>query len=89
MIVLSNNTVSATADANTTIGILSLADSTGARQVADWALAPSAADYFITSGSALLTARASIPAGFYSVRVRGNAQLVSLKEKAWLVIQVS
>jgi len=89
MIILSNNSVSATAAASTIVGTLSLADSSGNVQIADWSMTPSAADYFVTSGNSLLTARASIPAGFYGIHVRGNAQLVSLKEKAWFVIQVS
>ena len=89
MINLSNNTVSKTAAANTTIGTLALVDSSGIAHNANWGLTPAAADYFLTSGSALLTASASIPAGFYAIHVRANAQLVSLKEKAWFVIQVS
>jgi len=86
---LSNTTISAMAAANATIGTLSLIDSSGTAQKANWALTPGAADYFLTSGNGLLTARASIPAGLYAIHVRANAQVVPLKEKAWFVIQVS
>jgi predicted TIM-barrel enzyme len=89
MIMLSNNTISAMAAANATIGALSLVDSSGAAQKANWGLTPGAADYFMISGNVLATARTSIPAGFYAIHVRANAQLVPLKEKARFVIQVS
>lgn len=89
MITLSNNTVSAMAAANTTIGTLALLDSSGTARKANWELTPGAADYFMTSDSSLQTVSASIPAGLYAIRVRANAQLVRLKEKARFVIQVS
>jgi len=89
MIMLSNNTVSAMAPANATIGTMLLVDSSGTAQKANWGLTPGAADYFLTSGNVLATALASIPAGLYAIHVRANAQLVPLKEKAWFVIQVS
>jgi hypothetical protein len=89
MITLSAITVSATAAANTTIGTLSLVDSSGAVQKANWGLTPGAADYFLTAGNVLATARASIPAGFYPIHVRANTQLLPLKEKVWFVIHVS
>ena len=60
MIMLSNNTISATAAANATIGNLSLVDSSGTAQKANWGLTPGAADCFLTSGNVLATARASI-----------------------------
>jgi hypothetical protein len=89
MIALSNNTVSKTAAANTVVGTMSLLDSTGTARTANWSLTPNAANYFLTAGNNLETARASIPAGLYSVHVRANAQFVDLKQKAWFVIQVS
>ena len=89
MIMLSNNTISAMAAANATIGTLSLVDSSGTVQKANWGLTPGAADYFLTGGNVLATARAAIPSGLYAIHVRANAQLVPLKEKAWFVIQVS
>ena len=60
MIMLSNNTISATAVANGTIGTLSLVDSSGTVQKANWGLTAGAADCFLTSGNVLATARASI-----------------------------
>jgi hypothetical protein len=89
MIVLSKNTVSATAAANTTIGTLTLLDSTGAAYNANWSLTPSAANYFNAGGAVLQTLRASIPAGLYAIKVRANATGVALKQKARFVIQVS
>ena len=89
MISLSKNTVSATAAANTTVGTLTLFDSTGAARQANWSLTPEAANYFVPSGGVLSTLRASIPAGFYFIKVRANAMNVALKEKARFVIQVS
>jgi len=89
MIMLSNNTISAMAAANATIGTLSLVDSSGTVQKANWGLTPGAADYFLTAGNVLATARASIPAGFYPIHVRANTQLLPLKEKLWFVIHVS
>jgi hypothetical protein len=63
MIVLSNKTVSATAAANTTIGTLTLLDSTGAACNANWSLTPSASNYFKADAGVLSTLSASIPAG--------------------------
>jgi len=89
MIVLSKNTVSATAAANTTIGTLTLLDNSGTARSANWSLTPEAANYFVPSGGVLSTIRASIPAGFYTIKVRANATNVALKEKARFIIQVS
>jgi hypothetical protein len=89
MISLSNNTVSATAAANTTIGTLTLLDSTGTAQTANWSLTPIAANYFNAGGGVLKTIRASIPAGLYAIKVRANATGVALKQKVRFVIQVS
>jgi len=88
MINLSQITVSHTAPANTAIGTLQLLDANGVNQIANWALTPVSANYFATQGASLITVRASIPAGFYAVKVRANAQHVILKEKARFVIQV-
>jgi hypothetical protein len=89
MIKLSNITVSAAAAVNTTVGTLTLLDSTGTARNANWSLTPSAANYFIVAGGVLSTLRASIPAGFYAIKVRANATSVALKAKARFVIQVS
>jgi hypothetical protein len=89
MIKLSNSTVSAAAAVNTTVGTLTLLDSTGTARNANWSLTPSAANYFTVAGGVLSTLRASIPAGFYAIKVRANATSVALKAKARFVIQVS
>jgi hypothetical protein len=89
MISLSKNTVSATAATNTTVGTLSLLDSTGAAYNANWSLTPGAASYFNAGGAVITTLRASIPAGFYAIKVRANATNADLKEKARFIIQVS
>jgi hypothetical protein len=89
MIILSKNTVSATAAANTTIGTLTLLDSSRTARSANWSLTPEAANYFVAAGGVLSTIRVSIPAGFYAIKVRANAMNVALKEKAPFVIQVS
>jgi hypothetical protein len=89
MIVLSKNTVSATAAANTTIGTLTLLDNSGTARSANWSLTPDAAGYFNAGGAVISTLRASIPAGFYFIKVRANATNVNLKEKARFIIQVS
>ena len=89
MISLSKNTVSAAAAANTTVGTLTLLDSTGAARTANWSLAPCAAGYFNVAGAVISTLRASIPAGLYPIQVRANATNVDLKEKARFIIQVS
>jgi hypothetical protein len=89
MISLSKNTVSATAAANTTVGTLTLMDSTGAAHTANWSLTPGAANYFNAGGAVISTLRASIPVGFYAIKVRANATTVDLKQKARFIIQVS
>ena len=81
MIILSKNTVSATAAANTTIGTLTLLDSSRTARSANWSLTPSAANYFIVAGGVLSTLRASIPAGFYAIKVRANATFRCFKSK--------
>jgi hypothetical protein len=52
-------------------------------------LTPNAASYFNAAGGSLTTISASIPAGFYAIKVRANAYNVDLKQKARFVIQVS
>jgi hypothetical protein len=89
MIKLSNNNVSVVAAVNTTVGTFTLLDSTGTARNANWSLTPSAASYFIVAGGVLSTLRASIPAGFYAIKVRANATSVALKAKARFAIQVS
>ena len=89
MITLSNNTVSATAAANTTVGTLTLLDGSRTARTANWSLTPEAASYFNAGGAVISTLRKSIPAGFYAIKVRANATTVNLKEKARFIIQVS
>jgi hypothetical protein len=88
MINLSKNTVSTTAQSNTTVGTLELLDANGVNQIANWALTPVSANYFATQGASLITVRASIPASYCAAKVRANAQHVKLKERASFVIQV-
>ena len=92
MINLSQNSVSHTAPANTVIGTLALLDSNGVNQLANWVLTKGSANYFATQaasqGASLITIRASIPTGFYAVKIRANAEHVSLKGTGCFVIQV-
>jgi hypothetical protein len=86
---LSNLVISTKAPVNTIIGQLALYDQSGAAMATKFQLTQNSAGYFVNSGNSLMTSRASIAPGFYSVRVRGVAQMERWKETGNFVIQVT
>jgi hypothetical protein len=86
---LSNLVISTKAPANTIIGQLALYDQSGTNMSARFQLTKNSAGYFVNSGNSLMTSRASIAPGYYSVRVRGVAQMERWKEDSIFVIQVT
>jgi hypothetical protein len=86
---LSNVTISTKAPANTVIGQLAVHDQSGANVATKFQLTQNSAGYFANSGNSLMTSRASIAPGFYSVRVNGVAQMERWKESGTFVIQVT
>jgi hypothetical protein len=88
-IMISNLTVSSKAAANAVVGALTLYDAAGAVRPTNFILDEEAAGFFGISGNNLLAVRASLPVGFYGVRVCGNATSVAQTDKVNLVIQVT
>jgi len=88
-IMLSNTTVSTRAPAGTIIGGLSLLDSTGVSRVANFISDENAAGFFGISGSNLVTLRASITPGNYSIQICGNGEYVALSGESNFVIGVT
>ncbi len=86
---LSNLVISTKAPANTIIGQLALYDQSGNNMATKFQLTQNSAGYFVNSGNSLMTTRASIAPGFYSVRVHGVAQMERWKETGTFVIQVT
>jgi hypothetical protein len=86
---INNLTVSSKAPANTIIGGLALRDETGTNQPAHFLLTENSAGFFNLSGASLRTTLASLPAGFYSVRVDATANNIRMSAKAYFVIQVT
>jgi hypothetical protein len=86
---LSNLTISTHAPANTIIGQLALHDQSGANMATKFQLTQNSAGYFANSGNSLMTSRASIAPGYYSVRVNAVAQTERWKETGHFVIQVT
>lgn len=86
---LSNLTISTKAPANTIIGQLALYDQSGTNMATKFQLTQNSAGYFVNSGNSLMTSRASIAPGYYSVRVNGVAQTERWKESGVFVIQVT
>jgi len=95
MISLSKATVSKTAAANTAVGNFTAFDASGRSINAHWILPnPDAVGCFYVAGSSgntLLTSRASLPAGIYSVQVIAVSQTLGdyWKGKAVFDITVS
>jgi hypothetical protein len=86
---LSNLTISTKAPVGTIIGQLALWNEVGANLATKFQLTEDSAGYFVNSGNSLMTTRASIAPGFYSVRVRGVAQTQRWQETGNFVIQVT
>ena len=75
MISLSKATVSKTAVVNTAVGNFSAFDASGKSINAHWLLPdPDAMGCFYLSGNSLVTSRANLTAGIYSVRVVASSQ---------------
>jgi hypothetical protein len=88
-IMISNTTVSIKAPQGTIIGSLSLLDSTGVSIAANFISTEDAAGFFYISGNNLVTARASIPPGNYSVQINGNGDYLALSGEATFTIGVT
>ena len=86
---ISNLTVPANAPANTVIGNLTLRDASGANLAARYQLTGNSAGFFTLTGPNLMTTRAALPPGFYSVRIGGTATNVRFSAKGYFVIQVT
>jgi len=79
---ISNSSISTKAAVGSTIGVLTFSDATGTAQKSEFGLTKN-------SGNNLVTGRASIPVGIYSVRVRAVATNAALKGNADFVIAVT
>ena len=86
---ITNSTISTKAPANTVIGNLALFDASANSLNARFLLTQNSAGMFYLSGSSLLTDRASIAPGYYSVRVEGVGQTTRWSEKGFFTIQVT
>ena len=86
---LSNLTISTKAPVNTIIGQLALYDQSGNNMSSRFQLTQNSAGYFYNSGNSLMTNRAAIVPGYYSVRVRGVALNERWRETAVFVVQVT
>jgi hypothetical protein len=89
MISIDNTAISAKAASGSTVGTLTMTDSGGVARKSNWILTEGAAGFFAISGAALVTLRAAIPPGFYSVKICGNAQFVPLSDDAAFIITVT
>lgn len=89
MISMDNIAISTKAASGATVGTLTMTDSGGVARKANWMLTEGAAGFFAISGAALVTLRASIPPGVYSVKICGNAQFVALSDDATFIITVT
>jgi len=88
MISISNLTVSGTAPVGTIIGALTSRDASGTAQNCNYTLTKNSAGFFGISGRNLITERASLPVGNYSVRVHANGTNVRLSGNAHFVVTV-
>jgi hypothetical protein len=86
---ISNSSISTKAAVGSTIGVLTFSDATGTAQKSEFGLTKNSAGFFTVSGNNLVTGRASIPVGIYSVRVRAVATNAALKGNADFVIAVT
>jgi hypothetical protein len=90
MIFLSKATVSKTAAANTAVGNFTAVDASGKSITAHWLLPdPDAMGCFYVSGNVLVTSRANLAAGIYSVRVIASSQTVGDYWKGKAVFNVT
>ena len=86
---ISNSSISTKAAVGSTIGVLTFSDATGSSQKSEFGLTKNSAGFFAVSGNNLVTGRASIPVGIYSVRIRAVATNAALKGNADFVIAVT
>ena len=88
-ICISNLAVSTKAAAGTAIGVLTLLNASGVPMGANYLLTQDSTGFFVIQGSNLVTNRASIAPGYYSITVHGLGTLTRWKTKAVFVIQVT
>ena len=88
-IMLTSSTVSMKAAAGTIIGALSLIDSTGVSRMANFTSNEDAAGFFGISGNNLVTLRAPIAPGYYSVQICGNGEYMPLSADSTFTITVT
>ena len=69
---ISNLIINNNAPAGTVVGVLTAQDTSGTAIPCNFILTKNSAGFFAISGSSLVTARASILAGNYSVRVHAT-----------------
>jgi hypothetical protein len=86
---ITNRSISTKAAVGSTIGVLTFSDATGTAQKSQFGLTKNSAGFFAVSGSNLVTERASIPVGTYSVRINAVATNVSLRGNANFTIAVT
>ena len=86
---VSNLTVSTKAKVGTVIGAISVLDTDATKRNANITLTESVAGFFNVTGGNLVTLRAAIPPGFYSVCIRSSAQYVRYDDETYFVIQVT
>jgi hypothetical protein len=88
-ICVSNLTISTKAPAGAVIGAITVLDTDGTKRNANLALTEGVAGFFNVSGGNLVTLRAAIPPGFYSVYIQSSAQFVRYDDEGHFVIQVT
>jgi hypothetical protein len=88
-IALSKLTVSTKAAVGTVIGALTVFDTDGTTRTVNYWLNEGSAGFFNVTGGNLVTLRAAIPPGFYSVGVNMSAQFVRYEDEANFVVQVT
>ena len=86
---ISNLTINNNEPAGTLVGVLTAQDGPGTVIPCNFILTKNSAGFFAISGNSLATARASISAGYYSVRVRTNGTNTKFSGNAVFTIAVT
>jgi len=86
---LSNLTVSGNAAAGTVVGDLALVDASAAPMTANFLLGDGSAGFFGVSGVHIVTIKASLPPGNYSVFVEGVGTRAYWREEGYFAITVT
>jgi hypothetical protein len=89
MLSMSNATVSTKAAAGAIVGNLSLLDASANLLTSHFQLTEDCAGFFYLNGNSVVTMRAGIPPGFYSLSVNGVSLHTNWSEDSNFTIQVT